>query len=254
MLGYVLVGLGWFGSKFGVSRRDGSRLVRTLLGANNRHLTSRFGVSAVSKLPTAPEPPQQPRGLHPIMCRKRRRRRRRQLCSASSGNQSPLSSLGLFPVVVCLLPKLYLHSYIVALPFYFLLCRLQRWVDGSRTAPCRRAHNRSDRSPRGSGITSPILLSASVAGCAHQAASMVGRDVRPPAQYCQGGRDDLGGADLCLHLGWVAWYTTLLPQPISLQFINYRAQNLAMKVLCLIGRSCAEVPCGPPVCLTVTSD
>ena len=71
---------------------------------------------------------------------------------------------------------------------------------------------------------------------------MVGEDVRPPAQYCRGGWEDPGGAVLHLCLSWVAWYTTLLPRPVSSQFIKYRAQNPAMKVLCLIGQSRVEVP------------
>ena len=51
-----------------------------------------------------------------------------------------------------------------------------------------------------------------------------------------------------------AWYTILLPQPVSSQFIKYRAWNPAMKVPCLTGQSCAEVRRGPPACLTLTSD
>ena len=64
-----------------------------------------------------------------------------------------------------------------------------------------------------------ILLSAPTADYTLQATSMAGRDTQLPAQYCRGGGGDSGGAAMSLHLSWVAWYTTLLPQLVSLHSI-----------------------------------
>ena len=105
----------------------------------------------------------------------------------------------------------------------------------------------------GSLALASSLLSAPMADSALQAASMADGGAQLPTQYCRGGGGDSGGAALHLHHGWVAWYTTSLPQPVPSHFIKHRVRNLAMKILCLNGRSRVEVPRGPPACLTVTS-
>ena len=108
-------------------------------------------------------------------------------------------------------------------------------------------------SPGWSPALASSLLSAPTANSSLQAASMADEGVQLSAQYGRGGGGNSGGAALHLHPGWVAGYTTLLPQPVSSHSIKHRAQNLAIKVLCLTGQSRAEVPHRPPACLIVTS-
>ena len=107
--------------------------------------------------------------------------------------------------------------------------------------------------PVGFPASASNLLSVPQADSALQAASMVGKEARSPAQYCRGGGDASGGAISHPHFMWIAGCAISPPQFISSHSNEHRAWNRAMKILYLVSRSRAEVPRGPPACLTEIS-